>query len=49
MIKEFHENHKEQINATVIFTLDFYGAETKRRYTKAKIIDMISFIKGQKI
>ena len=49
MIKEFHKNHKEQIDATVIFTFDFSGAETKRRYTKAKIIDMIGFIKGQKI
>ncbi|MCG2679880.1 MAG: hypothetical protein L6455_07925 [Kiritimatiellae bacterium] len=49
MIKEFYENHKQQIDSTVIFTFNFSGTETKRLYTKAKIIDMIGFIKGQKI
>jgi len=29
-------------------TIDFFtGKETNRHYTKAKIIDMIGFIKGQ--
>ncbi|RJP85403.1 MAG: hypothetical protein C4518_16135 [Desulfobacteraceae bacterium] len=49
MIKGFYENHKGQIDAAVIFTFDFSGAETERCYTKAKIIDMIGFIKGQQI
>ena len=48
IIKEFYDDHKAQIDTKVIHTFDFNGAETKRRYTKAKVIDMIGFIKGQK-
>ena len=48
MIKKFDDEHKAQIDAKVIYTFDFNGTETKRQYTKAKIIDMIGFIKGQK-
>jgi len=48
MIKKFYDEHKAQIDAKVIYTFDFNGTETKRQYTKAKIIDMIGFIKGQK-
>ena len=47
MIKKFYNKYNTQIDAKVIFTFDFNGTETKRRYTKAKIIDMIGFIKGQ--
>jgi hypothetical protein len=46
-ISEFYDGHKAQIDAKVIYTFDFSGNETKRRYTKAKIIDMIFFTKGQ--
>jgi len=49
MIKKFYDEHKAHIDAKVIYTFDFNGTETKRRYTKAKIIDMIGFIKGQKV
>jgi hypothetical protein len=31
------------IDAKVSHTFDFNGTETKRRYTKSKIIDMIGF------
>jgi len=48
MIKEFYNKYNSQIDAKIILTLDFNGNETNRRYTKAKIIDMIGFIKGQK-
>jgi hypothetical protein len=48
MIKKFYNEHNTQIDAKVIHTFDFNGTETKRQYTKAKIIDMIGFIKGQK-
>jgi len=48
MINKFYKEHKDQIDRKVIYTLDFTGTETKRQYTKAKIIDMIGFIKGKK-
>jgi hypothetical protein len=47
MIKKFYNKYNTQIDAKIILTLDFNGNETNRRYTKAKIIDMIGFIKGQ--
>lgn len=47
-IKRFYDEHNTQIDSKIIYTFDFNGTETKRRYTKAKIIDMIGFIKGQK-
>ncbi len=47
LIKKFYNEHKTQIDTKVIYTIDFNGNETKRQYTKAKIIDMIGFIKGQ--
>ncbi len=46
-IGTFYENHRDQIDRQVIYTFDFSGDETGRRYTKAKIIDMIFFTKGQ--
>ncbi|MBN1510188.1 MAG: hypothetical protein JW955_25295 [Sedimentisphaerales bacterium] len=49
MIGDFYEDHKARIDAEVIYTFDFSGNETRRRYTKAKIIDMIGFIKGQEM
>ncbi|MCG9875388.1 MAG: hypothetical protein MH321_11455 [Leptospiraceae bacterium] len=49
MIADFYEENKNIINKLKIMTLDFSsGKETSRRYTKAKIIDMICFIEGQK-
>jgi hypothetical protein len=46
MISKFYDDHKTRIDAKEIYTFDFSGNETKRRYTKAKIIDMIFFTKG---
>jgi hypothetical protein len=48
-IKKFYDNHKELIDSVKIYTLDYHTAkETERLYSKAKIIDMIGFIEGQK-
>ena len=51
-IAEFYKDNKGIINmhSKRIHTFDFLsGKETKRKYTKAKIIDMIGFIEGQNI
>jgi len=54
-IKEFYKDtdgHAKVIDRynKTIYTYDFIsGEETKRNYTKAKIIDMIGFVEGQKI
>jgi len=46
-ISQFYEENKRLIDNTKICTFDFVTAgPTKRRYTKAKIIDMIGFIEG---
>ena len=47
-ISKFYSDHKTIIDNTKIHTLDFNtGSKTKRLYPKAKIIDMIGFIKGR--
>jgi len=47
-IAEFYNDNKETIDKYEIRTFDFEtGEETQRKYTKAKIIDMICFIEGQ--
>ncbi len=46
-ISEFYRKNQNRIDKVQIFTYDFAtGQETKRLYTKAKIIDMICFIEG---
>jgi len=48
-INEFYVNHKEKIDSVKIYTIDYYTEkETDKLYSKAKIIDMIGFIEGQK-
>ena len=48
-IHNYYTSCKNEIDTIDIKTLDFNtGFETKRKYTKAKIIDMIGFIEGQK-
>ena len=48
MIAKFYEENKETIDKYQIRTFDFStGKETNRKYTKAKIIDMICFMEGQ--
>ena len=43
----FYQKHKNIIDNCVVNTLDFEtGNETHRRYSKAKLIDMIGFIEG---
>lgn len=47
-ISKFYQEHKKSIDKYKIYTFDFLtGKLTKRRYTKAKIIDMIGFMEGQ--
>ena len=46
-IGNFYIGHQAKIDACRIFTLDFYsGLDTKRRYSRAKVIDMIFFQEG---
>jgi hypothetical protein len=46
-IGNFYIGHQAEIDARRVFTLDFdSGLDTKRRYSKAKIIDMIFFQEG---
>jgi len=47
-IARFYQENAEIIEAHRVPTLDFAsGAETARRYTRAKVIDMIFFIEGR--
>lgn len=47
LISEFYKENKRLIDNAKIYTFDFVTARrTKRRYPKAKIIDMIGFIEG---
>jgi hypothetical protein len=49
-IATFYEQHKEPINERSLYTLDFLsGKETKRRYTKAKIVDMVGVMEGRRL
>jgi len=49
LLSQFYKENKDLIDKYDIYTFDFTtGKETKRKYTKAKIIDMIGFIEGEK-
>jgi hypothetical protein len=49
-IGDFYMARKEELDAVPIHTLDFAtGQDTSRRYTQAKLIDMIFFQEGYKI
>jgi hypothetical protein len=44
---EFYREHADIIERNRILTLDFHtGEPTQRRYSRAKVIDMIFFIEG---
>ena len=46
-IGDFYDQHREVIEANRVTTLGFQrGTTTKRRYPRAKVIDMIFFIEG---
>jgi hypothetical protein len=46
-IGEYAAHHAEELRAQSVYTLDFAsGSETSRRYTTAKIIDMVFFVQG---
>ena len=48
-INEFYVKNKDKIDSIKINTIDYYTEkETDRLYSKAKIVDMIGFIAGQK-
>jgi hypothetical protein len=48
-ISDFYNVHKAEIDKHNIYTFDFAtGKETHRKYTRAKLIDMVGFIEGQK-
>ena len=47
LVSEFYKKYKNEIDAQVIYSFDSAtGQPTHRRYTKAKIIDMVAFIEG---
>jgi hypothetical protein len=49
LISEFYKENKSEIDKSEIYTFDYAtGRTTNRRYTKAKIIDMIGFMEGMK-
>lgn len=47
-IKEFYDNHINIFEKYKIKVFDFYGNDTNYIYSKAKLIDMFSFIKSGK-
>lgn len=48
-IGQFYRDHADAINAGRERTLDFdTGQPTERRYTRAKVIDMIFFVEGER-
>ena len=49
-LRDFYQSNAEEIDACRAVTLDFDTAEsTHRRYTRAKVIDMVFFIEGEKL
>ena len=47
-VHDYYNKHKEIIEDSRAYTIGFDGVPTKRRYTQAKVIDMIFFIEGAK-
>jgi hypothetical protein len=46
-LSEFYQSHSREIDRYRVYTLDFgTGNPTSRRYSRAKVIDMIFFIEG---
>jgi hypothetical protein len=46
-IGEYAASHADELRDQSVYTLDFTsGSETSRRYTTAKIIDMVFFVQG---
>ncbi len=50
-VREFYQQNRSAIDGyRPIYTFDFHsGMVTDRRYTKAKIVDMVGFVEGQQI
>ena len=50
-VTEFYQQHRTEIDGyRPIHTFDFRtGQDTQRRYTKAKIVDMVAWIEGRRI
>lgn len=47
-IADFYNRHRTEIDKHTIYTFDFAsGRETHRKYTRAKLIDMVGFIEWQ--
>jgi len=47
-VHDYYSTHKKSIDKHRDYTISFDGQKTKRRYTQAKVIDMIFFIEGSK-
>lgn len=48
-IGDFYESHSEAIEQHRVATLDFNSGDlTKRVYSRAKVIDMIFFVEGNR-
>jgi len=46
-ISQYYLQNNEMIDNAVIYTFDYYsGLPTNRKYTKAKVVDMIGFMQG---
>jgi len=46
-VAEFYQHHRHIFDSLTIYTLDFHTEKTtKRKYTKAKLIDMVGFTEG---
>jgi hypothetical protein len=48
-IAEFYQENEKIVNAYRVRTLDFSGGHTRRRYTRAKVIDMVLSTEGEKL
>ena len=49
-VTEFYERNRGEIDGyPPIYTFDFHnGTDTERRYTKAKLVDMVGWVEGSK-
>ena len=49
-VTEFYKRNRGEIDGyPPIYTFDFYkGTDTKRRYTKAKLVDMVGWVEGSR-
>lgn len=45
-VKTYFDHHRDKIGHVTPMTIDFDGTPTTRRYTQAKVIDMVFFVEG---